>query len=200
MRKIVLTFLACCLIWAEAEAQNAGLKLGNPAYGGTGCPAGTASVTISPSEDAISILFDGYIAEAGGMTGKRVDRKSCNLAIPVQVPQGYSVSIFQVDYRGFNSVPRGGRNQFDVEYFFAGSRGPMIRRTFMGAVNDAFSITDRLLASAVVWSRCGESVNLRINSSMMAMSNARNEQALGMVDSADISNGLIYHIQTRRCR
>jgi hypothetical protein len=199
MKKLVLVFLACCLIWAEAEAQlGPGLKLGNPAYGGTGCPAGSASVTISPSEDAISILFDSYIAEAGGR--KRVDRKSCNLAIPVQVPQGYSVSVFQVDYRGFNSIPRGARNQFDVEYFFAGSRGPMIRRTFMGPQDDSFSIGDTLIASAIVWSGCGESVNLRINSSMMAMSNTRGEQTLGMVDSADISNGIVYHLQWRRCR
>lgn len=198
MRKLVLVFLACCIVWAQAEAQ--GLKLGSPAYGGTGCPAGSASVTISPTEDAISVLFDSYIAEAGGMTGKRVDRKSCNLAIPVLVPQGYSVSIFQVDYRGFNSVPRGARNQFDVEYFFAGSRGPMLRRAFVGPVNDSFSVGDTLIASALVWSGCGASVNLRINSSMMAMTNARNEQTLGMVDSADISNGIVYHLQWQRCR
>jgi len=27
--------------------------------------------------------------------------KSCNVAIPVHVPQGFSVSVLQVDYRGF---------------------------------------------------------------------------------------------------
>nr|WP_295900967.1 DUF4360 domain-containing protein [uncultured Bdellovibrio sp.] len=179
----------------EAQAQ---VSLGEPAYGGTGCPAGSASVTLSPDQTALSILFDNYVAEAGG--ARRVDRKSCNISIPVKVPQGYSVSVFQVDYRGFNSVPRGGQSRFDAEYFWAGARGPRVSRTFVGPYNDVYTLTDNLIASAVVWTPCGESVNLRVNTSMMAQTNARGEQTLATVDSADITSGVIYHLQWRRCR
>ncbi|MNS96851.1 hypothetical protein D3C72_1311690 [compost metagenome] len=194
----VLSFALIALGAASAEAQ--ALRLGQPAYGGTGCPAGTASVTVSPDSTALSILFDNYVAEAGSMSGKRLDRKSCNVSIPVQVPNGYSVSIFQVDYRGFVAVPRGGRAQFDAEYFWAGSRGPLIRRVFTGPYADSYSLTDELIATTEVWTPCGASVNLRINSGMMAMSNGRMEDALATVDSADISSGLIYHFKYRRCR
>jgi len=181
-------------IGLEAQAQ---VRLGEPAYGGTGCPAGSASVTLSPDQTALSILFDNYVAEAGG--GRRVDRKSCNISIPVQVPQGYSVSVFQVDYRGFNSVPRGALSRFDAEYFWAGARGPRVSRTFVGPVSDIYTISDGLIASAMVWSPCGASVNLRVNTSMMAQTNARGEQTMATVDSADVTSGLIYHLQWRRC-
>lgn len=181
-------------IGLEAQAQ---VRLGEPAYGGTGCPAGSASVTLSPDQTALSILFDSYVAEAGG--GRRVDRKSCNISIPVQVPQGYSVSVFQVDYRGFNSVPRGALSRFDAEYFWAGARGPRVSRTFVGPVSDIYTISDGLIASAMVWSPCGASVNLRVNTSMMAQTNARGEQTMATVDSADVTSGLIYHLQWRRC-
>ncbi len=197
MKQFKVILLLCCQIATAAMAAD--IQLGHPSYGGTGCPNGTADVTLSPDGKELSVLFDGYLVEAGGSTGKRLDRKSCNLSIPVSIPQGYSVSIFQVDYRGFSSVPSGGRNQFNVEYFFAGARGPALRRTFMGPKTDNFTITDNLIASAMVWSRCGDQVNLRINSDMMAMTNRYNEQTLGMIDSTDISSGLIYHIQTRRC-
>ena len=50
------------------------IQLGQPAYGGTGCPAGTASVSLSPDNQAISILFDQYVVEAGGAKG--FDRKN----------------------------------------------------------------------------------------------------------------------------
>ena len=199
--KQVMTLVSFALIAlgaASAEAQ--ALRLGQPAYGGTGCPAGTASVTVSPDASAVSILFDNYVSEAGGMSGKRLDRKSCNVSIPVQVPNGYSVSIFQVDYRGFVMVPRGGRAQFDAEYFWAGSRGPLIRRVFTGPYSDSYNLTDELIATTEVWTPCGASVNLRINSGMMAMSNGRMEDTLATVDSADISSGLIYHFKYRRCR
>lgn len=193
-----MIFTLALVLAESAWAQ--GLKLGTPAYGGNGCPAGTASVTLSPDETAVSILFDQFMTEAGGVTGKTVDRKSCNLTLPVQVPNGYSVSVFQVDYRGFNAVPAGGYNRFDAEYFWAGSRGPKITRMFNGPMMDSFTLTDRLLASTLVWTPCGQSVNLRVNAAMMSKTNRRGDDVLGSVDSADISSGLIYHIQFRRCR
>ncbi len=183
---------------ASAMAQS--LRLGEPAYGGTGCPAGTASVSVSPAGDAVSILFDQYVAEAGRTTARRIDRKSCNITIPVSVPSGYSVAVFAVDYRGYNAVPSGGVARFDAEYFWAGSRGPRISRVFNGPINDIYSLTDNLLATTLVWTPCGASVNLRINSSMMAQSNSRMDQTMATVDSADISSGLIYHLQFRRCQ
>lgn len=176
-----------------------GIRLGTPAYGGTGCPAGSASITLSPDETAISVLFDNFVAEAGGMTGKRVDRKSCNLTIPVSVPQGYSVAIFSVDFRGFNSIPYGGYSRLDAEYFWAGIRGPRTSETFYGGLNDNYIHSDSLIASSMVWSACGQSVNLRVNSSMMASTNSRREQILSTVDSVDLTSGMIYHIQWRRC-
>jgi len=193
----ILMVAAGWLISSTTLAQ--GLVLGQPSYGGNGCPAGSASASVSPDGSAVSILFDQYIAEAGNTTGRRIDRKSCNFAVPIQVPQGYSVAVFQVDYRGFNAIPSGAYNRFDVEYFWAGARGPRMSRIFNGPTSSAFSVTDRLQAQTLVWTPCGESVNLRVNSSMMAQSNSRMDQTMGIVDSADITSGLVYHLQWRRC-
>jgi hypothetical protein len=196
---LVMTALMLTVAAVQAEAQS--LTLGQPAYGGTGCPAGSASVTISPDSTALSILFDSYIAEAGNTTGRRVDRKSCNIAIPVNVPNGYSVAVFQVDYRGFNSVPgNGAYTRMNAEYFWAGSQGPTFARTWQGPSNSDFTFSNGLIATALVWTPCGASVNLRVNSSAMAQSNSRMDQTMIGVDSADVSSGLIYHLQMRRCR
>ena len=174
------------------------LQLGNPGYGGSGCPQGTASVTMSPDNSQLSILFDSYtVATGGGLP--RVDRKSCNLSIPVRVPNGYSYSIIQVDYRGFNSLPRQARSQLSVEYFFAGSRGVRTAKNFMGPLTDNYQTTDRLGAEALVWSPCGAETIMRVNTSMTQFGSPRGEDALSTVDSADISSVLIYHIQFRRC-
>ena len=181
------------------SAMADGLRLGIPSYGGTGCPGGSASVNLSPDESELTILFDSYVVEAGGTTGKRLDRKSCNISIPVHVPNGYSIAIFQVDYRGFNSVPRGGLAQFDAEYFWAGSRGPRVSRPFYGPMRDNYTLTDTLAATTMVWSRCGDDVLLRANTSMRVQTNSMNQEAMSTVDSADISSGLIYHFQMRRC-
>ncbi|MBF0361595.1 MAG: DUF4360 domain-containing protein [Oligoflexia bacterium] len=176
------------------------IRLGMPGYGGTGCPAGSADVTLSPDRSSISILFDQYVAEAGGVTRRSFDRKTCNVSVPVLVPGGYSVSIFKIDYRGYVNVPIGGRADFNVEYFFAGSQGPRYKKTFYGRYDDEYFLTNTLQASAVIWSPCGQSVNLRVNSAMVAKSNYRFDDAMATVDSIDIRSGLIYHIQWRICR
>lgn len=188
------------LLGLAQQTQAANLQLGIPAYGGTGCPAGSASATLSPDNQTLSILFDQFVTEAGGDTNRDVDRKSCNIAIPVQVPQGYSVSIFQVDYRGFNYLPSGARSQISAEYFFGGGRGPRTARSFQGPINQDYIFTNRLGVEALVWSACGEDVTLRVNASMMTQTNRQRAQALSTVDSADVQSGMIYHIQWRTCR
>jgi hypothetical protein len=198
MLKQLLVTAAAALLAASAYAQN--LTIGQVGYGGPGCPNGSASVILSPDATAVSILFDQYSVESGGSSGKRLDRKSCNLTIPVNVPQGYSVAIFKVDYRGYNAVPPGGSARFSAEYFWAGQRGPRIDRVFRGPINDSFTLTDQLMATTLVWTPCGDSVSLRVNTAMQNQSNSRNEQALSQVDSADISSGLVYHLQWRRCQ
>jgi hypothetical protein len=193
-----LVSIASTLGAASTASANIGLQLGMPGYGGTGCPANSASVTLSPDQSSLSILFDQYVVEAGN--GRQFDRKSCNIAIPVRVPQGYSISVFQVDYRGFNSLPAGARSTFNVDYFFAGSRGVRQSKTFWGPSANLYELTDHLTAEAVVWSACGAETNLRVNTNMFVQTNRRGELAMSTVDSADVTSGLVYHISWRRCR
>lgn len=201
MKALTLALSIVGLLGSGASAWSSNdIEIGHPSYGGTGCPAGSASVSLSPDNKQLSILFDQYVVEAGGSTGKRLDRKGCNVAIPVHVPQGYSVSIFQIDYRGFNSLPRGARSTFNVEYFLAGSRGPRYSKTFVGEQDQDYLIDNRLVAEAVVWSACGADVILRSNSSMMVQSNRFGDDAFSTVDSMDLEAGIVYHLQWKRCR
>ena len=201
MQKLVAvaSFLLASAFASLAFAQDPNdISLGEPGYGGNGCPAGSVSATLSPDAKSLSMLFDSYIVEAGGETGKSFDRKSCNIAIPVHVPQGLSISVISIDYRGYNNLPTGARSEFNVEYFFAGTRGPAFRRTFNGVLDEDYLIRNELTAQALVWSECGADVNLRTNSSIRVNTRA-NRQALATVDSEDVSAAIIYQLQWRPC-
>jgi hypothetical protein len=199
MNKFVKFLMLAVVSVSLEQANAAGIRLGTPGYGGTGCPAGSAAVTLSPGEDAISILFDRYTVEAGYTTGRSIDRKSCNIAVPVYVPQGYSVAIFSIDYRGYIGLPANASASLEAEYFWAGVRGPRFVRTGSGPYNGDYTVSDNVTATSLVWSPCGQSINLRVNTSLSAQTNSRMEQTMATVDSADISSGLIYHIQWRQC-
>jgi hypothetical protein len=197
--KKILAIAALLLASSFAGASYADdIALGEPGYGGTGCPDGSASVTLSPDAKSLSILFDEYYVEAGGSTNKSFERKSCNIAIPVHVPQGLSVSILTIDYRGYNNIPSGGKTTFGVEYFFAGQKGPTFNKTFNGPLDKDYLITNKLQASALVWSACGADVNLRTNSSIRVQTR-QNKEALATVDSEDINAAIKYQLQWKKC-
>ena len=196
MKKLLIVAATICTNMAFADD----LRLGMPAYGGNGCPNGTASAVLSPDQKTISILFDRYSVEAGRASGRDMDRKSCNVAIPVHVPNGYSISLFQIDYRGYNNLPRGAYSRLQAEYFFAGQRGPVYEKTFNGSLNEDYNFSNTVGAQAMIWSPCGAETNLRVNSSLMTQTNSSKQQTLSTVDSADIRSGLVYHVQMRRCQ
>lgn len=158
-------------------------------YGGSGCPNQSASVSVSPDGQELTILFDKFTAQ-GNIAAER--RKSCNLSIPIKVPQGYQISLYDADYRGY-VAPRTTAN-LRAEYFFAGSRGPVFSRTFRGETN--YNVRDSLQTVANVWSRCGDSINMRVNAAMTASGSG-----MASVDSFDLTHrGLVYHIKYRTCR
>jgi len=175
------------------------IRLGTPAYGGSGCPGGSASTVLSPDNKSLSILFDNYAAEAGSSNNKTLDRKTCNVAIPVHVPQGFSVSLIGVDYRGFNDLPAGATNDFSVEYFFAGSQGPRDTQRFTGPLSEDYLISHELVATALIWSACGKDVILRSNSSVVVRNPDLSQDAQSSVDSIDLKAGIIYQLQWKRC-
>jgi len=183
---------------STASAQVPAITLGLPAVAGTGCPAGSVDAILSPDKSTLSILFSSYVAEAGGTTGLTFDRKSCNVAIPVNVPNGISVSIIGVDYRGFNQLPAGASSQFNVEYFFAGGRGPVFRQDFRGPIAQDYLIHNDLVATAVVWSACGQPVTLRTNTNIR-VNTTGGQQAMATVDTQDVQAAVIYNLQFRRC-
>ena len=158
-------------------------------YGGNGCPRRSASVSVSPDGQELTILFDRFAAIGNS---RRHSRKSCNLSIPIKVPQGFQVSLYDADYRGY-VAPRT-RGRLRSEYFFAGRRGPVLTRTFRGERD--YNVRDRLKTTANVWSSCGDSLNMRVNTSMTASG-----RGIATVDSFDLAHrGLVYHLKYRPCR
>ena len=162
MKLKLLALLASAALVKSAMAMD-DISLGIPGYAGPGCPPGSASASLTDDKKTLSILFDQFLVNVGGNTGKTNARTKCDISVPVHVPQGIQVSLITVDYRGYNLLPAGASSEFSVEYFFAGQRGPKYTKTFYGEMDEDYIVTNKLIASSMVWSRCGEQVILRVN-------------------------------------
>ncbi|MBC7457215.1 MAG: DUF4360 domain-containing protein [Bdellovibrionaceae bacterium] len=181
-------------------AAQAQISLGQPAYGGTGCPAGSASATLTSDGSVLSVLFDQFAAEAGNTTGRRIDRKNCSLRIPVNVANGYQVALLAFDYRGFAAVPNGGTAILDASYAYIGQPFPVrFSKTFRGGFNSNYTVTNELISTTLTWSPCGKQVMLEASVSARTIAPSSMQQTMLAVDSVDVQAGILYSVHFQRC-
>ncbi len=155
-------------------------------YNGSGCPINSVTVTPSLDYQTLTVLFNQYVATANNSLQSY---KTCNLVIPIKLPQGIQVSFYDADYRGYVAPATTGRLR--AEYFFLG-QGPVFTRNLIGETN--YFVQDSLVTFADVWSKCGATVNMRANTSMRASG-----VGIATVDSLDLSQGLVFHLRYRPC-
>ena len=182
-------------------------QFGNLTFFGSGCPEGTVKTVKSSDNQTFSVIFSSYMSETSET--KRMARTSCNLAVPVDVKEGFSIGIFKTDYRGFADVPDTHRKnyaRFGAEYFFAGNKGPTVSKTFPSGSSEDFFISDDLVVSSAVYSACGASTVFRINTAITAYKrkNTDNDVFIG-IDTIDTTIeesknfGFHYYITQKKC-
>lgn len=106
-------------VWADPPAK---AGIGSYASSGSGCPQGSAWVFPGPDRTEISVLIRDYAVILDDRGGA-VAASNCNIDIPILVPEGWTVGLWGIDYRGFAVLPEGSEGSFTRQYVFAGTTG-----------------------------------------------------------------------------
>lgn len=194
---VLLVISSMSLFTQTSLAQT--ITLGDPQFSGSGCSNDTARTAMTDDGRQLSIIFDSFIAEAGNGSGRRTDRKNCDIRVPVSVPAGYSVSVVSIDYRGFVFLPQQSMAKFSAGYAFAGRSGPSYAKDFVGPMNDNFFFRSESAASQYAWTSCGGGTVMQLSLNLTAYTNQQGEQVTASVDTADMTSGVVYNLQYRRC-
>jgi hypothetical protein len=161
----------------------------------------------------LSILFDSYVARAGGETGEQRAVANCDLRIPFQVPEGYRVQVVKLDYRGYAFVPQGGRAAFVTSIRALSTSGGEFgkdnairlkrRRVIQGPREKNFHLASR--ARGPKWSPCGQSFVLAADSELRAKQgkseDGRFTETLATIDSLDaVSLPVQVSLRWKKCQ
>lgn len=162
-------------------------RYGKPAYGGSGCPQGVGRIDVSPDGQTLDFELGAISVETGSETTSRVGRKTCNISIPVQVPEGYRIALPVVTVKGANELPVGSYAEVDTETFFSGMRGPRESKRFEGPLRTSYTAMANSVDTTRSWSPCGVDFNLRVNMSVRVGSHTTNRiKASATVDTIDL--------------
>lgn len=170
---------------------------------GSGCPAGTAAVAISPDNTAFTVTYSDYVALVG-LGSKPTDfRKNCQLNLNVHVPQGFTYAIASADYRGFAHLEKGASAVQRASYYFQGSpQTAAYSHRFGGPLDDSWQATDTVAVAALVWAPCGETRNFNINTEIRVnagTSDPARTTSFMTMDSTDGSVNTVYHLAWKHC-
>jgi hypothetical protein len=173
---------------------------------GSGCPIGTAEVSVSEDKKAFTVTYSDYLAQVGVGAGATDFRKNCQLSVLVHVPSGFTYGIAQADYRGFAYLEPGATGLLRANYYFQGmSQTVSSSHQFNGGLEgleEDWIVTDQVPVAAMVYLPCGSQRNLNINTSLRVLagtSDPTTTTSLVAMDSTDGSFSTLYHFSWMQC-
>ena len=170
-------------------------------YAGSGCKAGSVAVSNSKDFTVFTLRFDSYVTSIGPGTQFTDRRKNCNLNVKLHYPKGYQYTLYQADYTGTANLEKGVSATQESQYWFARETPrATLRAKWSGPFSDNYNFRDTLVHDAWVWSPCGASTTLNINT-QLNLDNTGYPQASGYIapNGIDPNVKTLYGISWRKC-
>jgi hypothetical protein len=172
------------------------------AANGSGCPLGSADVTVSPDNKAFTVTYSEFTAQTGAGTKPTDFRKNCQLALNVHVPQGYTFAVAGADYRGFAHLERGAGGSESANYYFQGeAQSTRIRHNFSGPADSDWQRTDSVGIGSLSFLPCGEERYLNVNTELRVDRGSSSPKTTSFLtmDSTDGRIDTVYHVAWKKC-
>ena len=151
-----------------------------------------ADYVIAPDKTSLSILFDDMTVTAAG-------KRSCAIDVDLGLPEGMSLGVYRVDYRGFANLARKEEATLAVEFALGPKgNGRSFKRTVRGAATDEFVFTENIGAGLMKRVGCGTEARL---SGLVSLELAGTGDAMATLDSGDgtTRRGLEYKFNLKKC-
>jgi hypothetical protein len=171
-------------------------------YGGSGCKAGSVAISKADDWKTVTLSFDSYVASIGPGVSFVERRKNCNINVKIHYPSGYQYTLYQTDYKGYCELEKGVTAKQQSDYWFAGFMGQKgsLKSIWKGKFADNYSFRDTLAHEAWVWSPCGASTTLNIDT-QLNLDNNEDKKASGFITTEVIDHKVktIYGVRWRKC-
>lgn len=199
----MLSLLFTLLITQSSFAGK--VKLGDASSAGSGCSQpNNIRLTVSPDDKALSVLFDTMVVESGGLTSRRDESKTCSFKIPIEIEPGMSLSVAQVDYRGFVLGEKQNIfNHISSDFYLDNKPVRHFERKLQGPINDVFTLTEVIPIRERHKSNCSGKLTLSVATRISTKTNPQGDSsmiALDSLDSAGRSGGIFYRLEQTPCQ
>lgn len=175
------------------------VELREPSFSGSGCPKGSADVSITPNAKQINLLFDNFFVEANTSIGHVTSTKNCDAVIRIKVPRGYTVAVERVRYNGINKLPFGSNAHLTGVHFFNHEELASVNKKYYGSTTSPFDISARVAYRNLFWTPCGKEALLTSRTNLAVAAAKSLYPASVQVDDHGLRPGITYDLLWRTC-
>lgn len=206
MIKKIMTVAVLLLASSELFAQNVTIR--GVRLSGSGCNEATASASITPDGQILSLLFDNYIAEIGigsQNPGSQSLKKDCMVLVDLDVPFGYQYALERTEYRGFAALPASAYGYHRFSQIIPNQRAPSLREAQLrGPLANNYEVIVAQKPGRSPWSTCNsveQTVQL-LSELFVAYLPRSTDRSMAMInlDSLDTGVNSRFKLTWRRCR
>ncbi|MDQ1294877.1 MAG: hypothetical protein QG608_2762 [Actinomycetota bacterium] len=182
-----------------SETTAKGVEIVGISPHGSGCPAGTAHVSVLDTEE-FEVSYDGFVVDLEEGPGTAVAEKFCQLLVEIVVPDGQQIAIKEATYRGDLSVGAGVTASLRTLFYFAQTPGvdtddPADVVTLASSpVKKEWSSTST--AASTAWSSCGGSAYFNAKGRLTLRSTGPHDRSRV---SLHTTRSAAYPFETRSC-
>ncbi len=187
------TFAAAAFALSTVVAPPGSVTIEVLAVTGEGCPVGSATVGMSPDNEAFTVTYSDFVVSARGPGA----HKTCEITLKVHHPEGYTYGIAATDYRGFANIGAGSHGEVKAHYFFPGRPTRHSSQRYPGPVSDNWQVTDTPDPGSVVHGPCKDRKPLTIKAELRVSGKAA--ESFMTMDSTDSSVSAKFKLSWRKC-
>ncbi|EPS41784.1 hypothetical protein H072_4294 [Dactylellina haptotyla CBS 200.50] len=137
------------------------------AYGGTGCPQGSATAQLTADGTSFTVRFKSFTAKLG--TDSLLDsRKFCQLNLALSASSGWQYTILAANFTGYASLGPDTKAVHASTLYFSGSTNQTaFSASLSGPAKYAYNIQAASVIGGDIWSPCGVDAGLNIKSELI---------------------------------
>jgi hypothetical protein len=161
----------------------AGITLDSVSYSGTGCPAGSATISITPDGRELALLFSDYVATVGPGVDASEGEKECVIKIDVSSPTFVTFGVSNVEYRGYAQLDAnvaGGRAS--TYHLTQQPEKPAFQDSLVGPLDADYDYTDIPATTGPLTAKCNKHHHLTIRS-LVRLDGSKNPAGFGLLTS-----------------
>ncbi|KAF2662588.1 hypothetical protein K491DRAFT_709939 [Lophiostoma macrostomum CBS 122681] len=182
----------------DSTAAPSSFKITNIVSGGSGCPQGSIDIDWT-NQGVLPIRFGrDFTASVGPNVVADQSRKNCQINLGLEFSGGYQYAVYSADYAGWGNLDAGVQGTVKANYYFSGQQDQSSAAiTLPGPFSGAYTKHDDVGVS--VWSPCGSSANLNVNSevALTPLGSSASGTLAATKESARFTNSL--YIKWRQC-